>query len=189
MLLVALIAVVVSCLAGYYIVQHKYVDKGVCSDDTFAIPRNELSKEHFKPNFTCEGECYFSESYEAASKLFLDSATIAGAKFIPMPVGTDLVTSVAVLEGGQSGKYLVHISGTHGPEGYAGSAIQSAALQYIALNKVYADEESRKSLPTMIFVHANNPYGFKTGTKAHICVEHFVCVHVCVFHKFHAHEL
>jgi len=53
---------------------------------------------------------------------------------------------------------LLHVSGIHGVEGHAGSAIQLALL----------DEYSQKSYnenPTTIFVHLLNPYGFDKSRK------------------------
>ena len=50
---------------------------------------------------------------------------------------------------------LVHISGTHGVEGPAGSAIQLASLNYLSSHPL--------SHPTtgVLFVHGLNAYGFK----------------------------
>ena len=54
------------------------------------------------------------------------------------------------MEGSLDG-LVVHTSGVHGAEGYTGSPIQIAWLKECPLKK-----EER---PTMIFVHAVNPYG------------------------------
>jgi len=61
---------------------------------------------------------------------------------------------IAVIPGASDAGVVIHTSGVHGVEGYAGSAIQIAALQKIAArNKPEAGE------PTLVFVHAVNPYG------------------------------
>lgn len=49
---------------------------------------------------------------------------------------------------------VVHTSGVHGVEGYAGSAIQISFLKYILPNILL-----RKSYPTFIIIHSINPYG------------------------------
>ena len=51
---------------------------------------------------------------------------------------------------GQAPGLVVHVSGTHGIEGFAGSAIQVAYLR---------QRGEGNSHPTMVFVHAFNPYG------------------------------
>ena len=109
------------------------------------------------------GECLFRSNYSEARKLFLKSANDAGAEMMFLPVVDDLGTDVAILRG-SSKKFILHISGTHGIEGYAGSAIQSAALQYLLQQrKIYSNETD--DLPTIIFVHALNPYGFANDRR------------------------
>ena len=54
---------------------------------------------------------------------------------------------------------LLHLSGVHGVEGYAGSAIQSAAL-----NLLQAPNAPRLT-PTIVFVHAVNPYGMAANRR------------------------
>ena len=68
-------------------------------------------------------ECFFRNSYRDARNLFLESARLAGAELTELPVSQNLITDVAVFKGSNE-KVLLHISGTHGTEGYAGSASQ-----------------------------------------------------------------
>lgn len=69
-------------------------------------------------------EKFFSESYLACRERFLKAAEEAGCTDIrSLPVIDDLTTDVAIFHG-NSDSYLLHISGTHGPEGYVGSATQ-----------------------------------------------------------------
>ncbi len=50
-----------------------------------------------------------------------------------------------------------------GAEGYAGSAIQIAILSDICAS--YNAEEMRHRHPTLVFVHALNPYGFANNRR------------------------
>jgi Protein of unknown function (DUF2817) len=69
---------------------------------------------------------------------------------------------VAVIPGSCPG-LVVHISGTHGVEGYAGSAIQIAFLQGLARQRTepLLDQGSDNGLycSTIVLVHVFNPYG------------------------------
>ncbi|CAK4217108.1 unnamed protein product [Aphanomyces euteiches] len=101
----------------------------------------------FEPYFTCD--------YHQARALFRTHAAAAHAELhsIPYPLADmDLSIDIAVLHGSNS-SMVVHISGTHGVEGFAGSAIQSAWLA------AKANEETRAKRPTIVLVHGLNPYG------------------------------
>ncbi|KAE8910699.1 hypothetical protein PF005_g2137 [Phytophthora fragariae] len=104
-------------------------------------------------------EAHFSDSYYQARALFRSRAEAAGADLFTLPLehlsALDLTVDVAVLPG-SSERVLLHISGTHGVEGFAGSAIQAALLQRASASP----SSSAKLRPTVIFVHALNAYGF-----------------------------
>ncbi|ETP38557.1 hypothetical protein F442_13874 [Phytophthora nicotianae P10297] len=110
------------------------------------------------PTTNVSVEAHFSDSYYQARALFRSRAESAGAKLFSLPLdhlkSLDLTVDIAVLEG-FSGRVLLHISGTHGVEGFAGSAIQASLLERAAKNPSTA-----KNKPTVIFVHALNAYGF-----------------------------
>lgn len=61
-------------------------------------------------------------------------------------------------------KVLIHISGTHGVEGFVGSAIQTSLLLNDTMETQFfdhdQDDNDKASLPTIVFVHALNPFGF-----------------------------
>ncbi|KAG7389762.1 hypothetical protein PHYPSEUDO_009682 [Phytophthora pseudosyringae] len=103
-------------------------------------------------------EAHFSDSYYQARALFRARGETAGARLFSLPLehlkSLDLTVDIAVLQG-SSERVLLHISGTHGVEGFAGSAIQAALLERAA-----ASPSSAKNWPTVIFVHALNAYGF-----------------------------
>ncbi|KDO24654.1 hypothetical protein SPRG_10187 [Saprolegnia parasitica CBS 223.65] len=96
----------------------------------------------------------FSNDYYEARALFRARARAAHAELhaLPLPGANEgLTIDVAVLRGSDPTALLVHLSGTHGVEGFAGSAIQA---------KLLADASSLTSGPTVVFVHAVNPFGF-----------------------------
>jgi hypothetical protein len=116
-------------------------------------------------------ECLFSSNFHDARELFKESGKrVQGAQLLRLPVSESdktMSSDVVVIPGDRS-KYLIHISGTHGVEGYAGSAIQSTALQYLSniYHKNNDDISSLKdSMPTIVFVHALNPHGFANNRR------------------------
>lgn len=101
-------------------------------------------------------ENHFVETYYDARAKFRQHASDANAKLHTLRLDhlahLDLTIDVAVIEGSKD-RVLLHVCGTHGIEGFAGSAIQSALLQ--------STKEWKKDIgPTVVFVHALNPYGF-----------------------------
>ena len=102
---------------------------------------------------------YFSSDYQEARFKFLAAAHSAGAKLeshqhpLSGPDGTALFMDVAELGPAEARSVLVIGSGTHGVEGFAGSALQTGLLQ----------EGFAVNLPPdvrVIMIHAINPYGF-----------------------------
>jgi len=63
---------------------------------------------------------------------------------------------IAVIPGNVPG-WVIHTSGTHGVEGYAGSAIQLAALELLLRQPL--SSSSSPPRPTLVLVHAVNPHG------------------------------
>jgi len=68
------------------------------------------------------------------------------------PDGEPLAIDVAMLGPGDAGRMVVVVSGTHGVEGYCGSALQSHWLNTAA--------DSRPGEVAVVMVHALNPHGF-----------------------------
>ncbi|MFT3925478.1 MAG: DUF2817 domain-containing protein [Myxococcales bacterium] len=102
----------------------------------------------------------FSPDYATARARFRDAARDAGFELTAYaigqvaPDGTDLTLDVARKGTAQARRVLVVSSGTHGVEGFFGSAVQLAALEGLF---------SRVTLPShvaVVMVHANNPFGF-----------------------------
>lgn len=98
-------------------------------------------------------------TYAAARNRFLEAADRAGADVEsfahPRPgrEGEDLAVDVAQLGPADASAALLIVSGTHGVEGYAGSALQSWWL----------DERSHTATPDgvrVVLLHAFNPFGF-----------------------------
>lgn len=107
---------------------------------------------------------WFSVDYQEARQKFLAAAKSAEAIVTsyehPTATGPNnekLYIDVAYLGRIDAPKVLLAISGTHGLEGPAGSAIQTAWL-----------ETQKKTLPSdvaIVYVHAINPYGFAHATR------------------------
>jgi hypothetical protein len=100
----------------------------------------------------------FSESYAEARAKFRDAARAAGAALHAYehptatgPGGEALYLDVALLGPADAPRVLAACSGTHGIEGYSGSAAQSAFL-------ASAPRLARGC--ALAFFHANNPWGF-----------------------------
>jgi hypothetical protein len=97
-------------------------------------------------------------TYDVARRRFFDTAQAAGAEVTSFPhplsgrEGEELAIDVAVLGPADATDVLMFVSGTHGVEGYAGSALQSWWL----------DERSgqRPAGLRVVFLHAFNPVGF-----------------------------
>ncbi|MCR9142467.1 MAG: M14 family metallopeptidase [bacterium] len=107
-----------------------------------------------------QGDLYFSEQYKAARKRFRNAARAANAqlhklrlgsgKSLKGPLREKLSIDIAILGNPRPKRALIHSSGVHGVEGFAGSAIQLRAL------------ENPPDLPEdggLIFIHCVNPYG------------------------------
>lgn len=151
------------------------------SDEVFALNFSVESKLDQLPTTTALDPCHvYSDSYIEARQTFRQAAKQAGAKLhtLSVPVspdkalnklsGGDYTIDIAVLQGTGPG-LMVHTSGVHGVEAYAGSPIQIAFLesvypQLLLLQQQDKDNNSNsnsksKELPTIVLVHAINPYG------------------------------
>ncbi len=98
------------------------------------------------------------QTYRDARRRFVDAAGGAGAEVSSFPhpevgrEGEELAIDVATLGPDDAAAVLMIVSGTHGVEGYAGSALQSWWLDERASQ---APEAVR-----VVLVHAFNPVGF-----------------------------
>lgn len=109
---------------------------------------------------------FFAASYVGARERFRRSAQAAGATTLEAythpeergPSGEALTVDVAHLGHRNGSRQLLVISGTHGQEGYAGSAAQVAWLKSGDAARIPADTG-------VLLVHGINPYGFARGTR------------------------
>ena len=100
----------------------------------------------------------FSESYSEARTMFLDCAKPLASHLeshvhegLKGAQGEDLAIDIAVFGSIDAPKSLFLVSGTHGQEGFAGSALQLAFLQKIGTPAPGTN---------IIMLHALNPWGF-----------------------------
>lgn len=99
-----------------------------------------------------------STSYADARAAFLEAAAGVDARLTshPHPLtgieGEPLFVDVAEIGPEAGSNVVIVVSGTHGVEGYLGSALQRYHLE--------TADADRNDGPTLVFVHALNPYGF-----------------------------
>lgn len=108
---------------------------------------------------------FFATGYAAARANFIDTAKTAGATLTQYahpeqsgPDGEPLSIDVAHLGNPDGIRQLVIISGTHGLEGYAGSAAQIAWLKLGQQRPTAGDLG-------VVLIHGLNPYGFAHATR------------------------
>lgn len=109
---------------------------------------------------------YFSADYYEARARFLSAASEAGARIESVehphatgPGNRPLHMDLAVLGPRDAHGVILMISGTHGPEGYCGSGVQTGLLEG-GLAARLAATGTRVAL-----LHAHNPYGFAWDTR------------------------
>ncbi len=107
----------------------------------------------------------FAPDYASARARFLAAAAQAGARVDVFvndvatgPGGGSLTTDVAVLGPADAAGALLVVSGTHGPEGFVGSAAQVALLDAVAAGAPVPPVR-------IVLVHAINPFGFAHLTR------------------------
>lgn len=99
---------------------------------------------------------YFSKNYEEARKRFCESAKSQGATLESLvvegqtPEGKPLTIDIAWLGSKAPQRVVLHSSGLHGVEGFAGSAIQLNVLEQHP--ELHPDQ-------ALILIHCLNPYG------------------------------
>ena len=103
---------------------------------------------------------FFSDSYRDARATFLDRAEAAGAQLQAFentdargPDGEQLFLDTAWFGDPGATTVLLNLSGTHGAEGFAGSAAQTAWI-------ADGGPEALDGPVAVLMVHAANPFGF-----------------------------
>lgn len=108
--------------------------------------------------------CFYSRTYNEARSRFLQQVAASKLPFEvhSLPIGyRGLFVDVALLRR-RSDALLLHVSGTHGTEGFVGSAIQTALLTHVNDSAGLPHQwlvGSNAELPSIVFVHALNPFG------------------------------
>lgn len=159
------LVIVVAVVAYFFLKSSKLTDGGFCPIDQ-KPPANDRLKATLGININTDSplECYFSDNYFKAREQFRHLASAARAEVTSLDVIDGLTTDVAVFRGDPA-KFLIHISGTHGVEAYSGSASQAAFLDYIVKEGLYQSPSDASHLPTLVFVHALNPFGFANNRR------------------------
>ncbi|MGZ3711821.1 MAG: DUF2817 domain-containing protein [Bdellovibrionota bacterium] len=102
---------------------------------------------------------FFSTEYHEAREKFLKAAEDYGLRNvrfrIPHEATSELFLDFSLVRRNPE-KLVIHMSGTHGIEGYLGSAVQSAILS----------DPTPTSDASLLFVHAVNPYGMQFYRRA-----------------------
>ena len=113
----------------------------------------------------------FSDGYDEARGKFIAAAGAAGGVITSLvnpealgPAGGTLALDAARFGPREAEKAVLFISGTHGPEAFAGSAIQIAWLERHR-DRAFAPDVA------VFVVHGLNPYGFAHITRT---TEHYV---------------
>ncbi len=102
---------------------------------------------------------YFSKDYDTSRNKFLDEARKNNGRIYsfqnhkPGPNDQSLFTDVAIFGTSAPKLTLVLTSGTHGVEGFVGSAIQTGLLRQGIVWDLIPDMQ-------LVMIHAINPYGF-----------------------------
>jgi len=100
---------------------------------------------------------YFSNDYEEARDKFITQAKDKGMILSSENIIDSLTCDIAISETKPKNKLLIFISGTHGVEGYVGSA-----FQLMFLDRYY---DKLKDKVSICFIHSLNPYGFKYNRR------------------------
>lgn len=138
---IVLIVIISSIVYQYFIIPF-YLD----------IPYPCIRPIHAKPE--TQPECFFKDTYDESRAEFLRLAKLRNAEISSYPLGEGELQDYTIdfaLFPGKSDSLVIQISGTHGTEGFAGSAIQRAILSN-GFSKY-------PNPPTILMVHALNPFG------------------------------
>ena len=106
---------------------------------------------------------YFSPDYATARERFHRAAQAAGARIESLalsargPAGEPLAIDIAWLGATDASRVLLHASGIHGVEAYAGSAVQLALLD---------EPPTLSARDALALVHVLNPYGMAWSRRA-----------------------
>lgn len=112
-------------------------------------------------------DAYFSSTYHSARDKFRDAVSkIKSAKHHAIVIDTecDLSIDLCFIEGDRQSKHvMLHFCGTHGVEGFAGSAIQIHLLKH-TIPQILNSTIDRER-PHILFVHALNSYGMSQNRR------------------------
>jgi len=130
----------------------------------FYIYYQSYSPERDDIDINKEDLVYFQETYDESRNSFLADVAevkqifrnVESSEFkVESNIDTSLFIDLCYIPPQQNtSRLLILISGTHGVEGYTGSAIQQMFMTELLNEELVSDMG-------ILFVHAFNPYGFK----------------------------
>ena len=97
-------------------------------------------------------------TYKKSRQKFRDTAKKCNADILDKLVvdeEDDLTIDIAIFKGNPK-QLVLHISGTHGVEGFIGSEIQNEIMTYAV---EYSQSDINMNIPTLMLVHGLNPFG------------------------------
>ena len=116
--------------------------------------------------------CFFSDTYTEARKRFLELANSVATEQVSLPIYSNdslqLTTEIAIISG-KKDVTLLHISGTHGVEAFAGSASQLALLTLLK------KEKERLGACTSFPYYYLSVHHYMLNIKSHLNI--FYCNH------------
>ena len=149
----------------------RYYDATPCSKDspicidgdyTFVEACKLFSTDYTeaREKFSNAVKRYNSTCYHHEESDDVNDAAAGKVELLSYPILPSLTIDIAVLPGNtQELGTIVHSSGTHGVEGYAGSSIQLALVELLSSSSCENFEEEQRRRPTIVMVHAVNPVG------------------------------
>lgn len=130
------------------------------------IPRRRCTEQEILlADPTKQPECFFHDTYEDARNAFKNEikSTNGQLQLVSFPIYTQngtLYIDVGYRIGKNASNILIIVSGTHGVEGYAGSALQLASIRSLNTRNIF-----KTSTSTIVFIHILNPYGMKYNRR------------------------
>ncbi|KAG8341834.1 hypothetical protein TRVL_07339 [Trypanosoma vivax] len=138
----AVVAAIITIATGLFVI------------DLVPLQENMVCLGNYSNASTCP-DVFFSQTFQGAREKFVNAAQKAKAELqrhvIVQWEGVDYTMDTAFIRGKNAKRLLIHLSGSDGVGGFSSSAIQTKLLSEW--------NASRADGPSVLFLHAVNPYG------------------------------